>query len=58
MEFDGTPVPNEKIPSLTVTVQDELVTMSGDITELPTYGKMTLHPEVTKGRAGGYSGAA
>ncbi|PBP18673.1 tyrosinase [Diplocarpon rosae] len=57
-KFDGTVVPVEDIPSLTVTVQDELVTDSGDITKLPTYGKSTTHPEVTRGRAGGYSGVA
>lgn len=31
--------------------------MGGDITELPSYGKMTVHPDVTSGRAGGYAEA-
>lgn len=51
-------MPVESLPHLTVTVQDEQVTNSGQITELPKYGKKTLHSEVTKGRAGGYDGAA
>jgi tyrosinase len=49
-------VPNEQLPSLRVTVQDEVVTKAGSITELPVYGKKTLHPEITRGKAGGYSG--
>ncbi|PBP16171.1 tyrosinase, partial [Diplocarpon rosae] len=57
-KFDGTVVPVEHIPSLAVTVQDELVTDSEDVTKLPTYGKSTAHPEATRGRAGGSSGVA
>ncbi|PVH87280.1 Di-copper centre-containing protein [Cadophora sp. DSE1049] len=56
-KFDGTVVPVEHVPSLSVRVQEELVTMGGDITELPTYGAMALHPDITSGRAGGYAEA-
>ncbi|KAG4435031.1 hypothetical protein IFR05_009487 [Cadophora sp. M221] len=56
-KFDGTVVPVENIPSLSIRVQEELVTIGSDITELPSYGAMTLHPEITTGRAGGYAGA-
>ncbi|KAI9050966.1 hypothetical protein LZ554_005076 [Drepanopeziza brunnea f. sp. 'monogermtubi'] len=57
-KFDGTVVPIESLPNLIVTVHDEMVTMGGDITELPQYGKKTVHVEVTKGRLGGYDGAS
>ncbi|OWP06274.1 hypothetical protein B2J93_2512 [Marssonina coronariae] len=57
-KFDGTVVPLEHVPSLVITVQDELVTDCGDLTTLPTYGKATAHPGATQGRAGGYAGAA
>ncbi|KAH7330221.1 hypothetical protein BKA65DRAFT_404823 [Rhexocercosporidium sp. MPI-PUGE-AT-0058] len=57
-KFDGTVVPVENIPSLDIRVQEEVVMRSADITELPSYGQMTLHPEITTGRAGGYAGAA
>jgi hypothetical protein len=30
--------------------------MASSITELPKYGKKTLHPEITQEKAGGYSG--
>ncbi|KAK0115324.1 hypothetical protein ONS96_013783 [Cadophora gregata f. sp. sojae] len=56
-KFDGTVVPVEHVPSLSVRVQEELVTMGGDITELPSYGKVTVHADVTSGRAGGYAEA-
>ncbi|KAL2067332.1 hypothetical protein VTL71DRAFT_1757 [Oculimacula yallundae] len=55
-KFDGTVVPVEKIPSLNIRVQKELVTLGGDVTKLPSYGEMTLHPDITTGRAGGFSG--
>ncbi|KAJ5047353.1 uncharacterized protein L3040_003180 [Drepanopeziza brunnea f. sp. 'multigermtubi'] len=57
-KFDGTVVPIESLPNLIVTVQDEMVTMGGAITELPHYGEKTVHVEVTKGRRGGYGGAS
>ncbi|KAE9377099.1 Di-copper centre-containing protein [Stipitochalara longipes BDJ] len=49
-KFDLTVVPNEQVPSLHLVVQDEDVTPPGDITELPTYGETTLHPEITQGK--------
>ena len=51
-------VPNEQVQSLKVECQDEIVTYDGDISHLPTYGQKTMHPEVTKGKAGGYSDRA
>ncbi|TVY85032.1 Polyphenol oxidase [Lachnellula suecica] len=53
-KLDGTVVPTKQVPSLIITVQDEEVTFPTDNTELPTYGKKTLHPDITKGKAGGY----
>jgi tyrosinase len=41
---------------LDVTIQEENVTLSGNIYELPLYGNKTLHPQITQGKAGGYSG--
>lgn len=49
-QFDLSVVPNEQVPSLQLVVQDEDVTLPRDITELPTYGKPTLHPGVTQGK--------
>lgn len=54
-EGDGTIVPTEQVPSLNIMVQDEVVTLATAVTELPTYGTKTLHPEVTKGKVGGCS---
>ncbi|CZT01674.1 related to monophenol monooxygenase precursor (tyrosinase precursor) [Rhynchosporium agropyri] len=56
-KFDGTVLPVENIPSLIIKVQMESVEMGRDITELPSYGKKTLHPDITIGRAGGYAGS-
>jgi hypothetical protein len=39
-------------------VQEEIVTLAKYTTELPEYGKKTLHPEVTERRAGGFMGTA
>lgn len=50
VQFDLTVIPNEKVPSLHLVVQDEDVTLPGDVAELPTYGKPTLHPEITQGK--------
>jgi len=44
---DGSLVPNDQVKGLTVVVQDVIVTPAKDITEFPTYGEKTLHPEVT-----------
>lgn len=45
-----------KVPSLVVTVQTEVVTKARDNTELPTYSDITVIPEATKGKVGGFSG--
>lgn len=41
--MDGTVVPLDQVPSLSITIQDEAVTMPSDITQLPTYGQKTVH---------------
>lgn len=46
-------VPTEQLKSLSIAVQDETVTFPMDNTEFPTYGKKNLHPDSTKGKAGG-----
>ncbi|RDL42060.1 uncharacterized protein BP5553_02039 [Venustampulla echinocandica] len=53
-KLDGTVVSNDQIPSLKVTVFDEMVTLPKDITELPQYGSKTVHEEITNSKAGGY----
>lgn len=40
------------MPSLTLTVQDNVITLGNDITELPTYGTKTLHPDITEDKSG------
>ena len=52
VQFDGSVVPNEQVPSLGLTVMDEDVTHPRDATELPTYGTATLYPGITSGRSG------
>lgn len=52
VQFDGSIVPNEQVPSLKLTVMNEDVTHPRDMTELPTYGAATLYPGVTSGRSG------
>lgn len=54
-QFDGTSVNSNKVPSLVVTVQTEVVTKAKVITELPTYSNITVIPEATKGKVGGFS---
>ncbi|KAF4635965.1 hypothetical protein G7Y89_g2127 [Cudoniella acicularis] len=56
--LNGTVVPTEQLPSLRISVQDEEVTMAKAIYELPTYGKKTMHPEITKDKTGGDKGGA
>lgn len=53
--MDGTVVDTDQYQSLEVEVQEEVVTVPRDIYELPSYGAKTLHPEITQGKAGGYS---
>lgn len=55
-KIDGTVVPNSQIPSLTVHVQEEPVAYQMGLNSFPKYGSPTIHPEITKGKAGGYSG--
>jgi hypothetical protein len=50
---DGTTVPNEEVEGLMVGVWDDVVRLPSAITEFPTYGNKTAHPEVTSGKAGG-----
>jgi hypothetical protein len=50
---DGSTVPNEDVEGLRVGVWDDVVKLPTAITELPTYGNKTAHPEVTSGKAGG-----
>lgn len=51
-------IPNESVPSLKVAVQEETVTLAKSIAEVPVYEKKVLHPESTRGRAGGFTGTA
>ncbi|POS84167.1 hypothetical protein EPUL_005395 [Erysiphe pulchra] len=44
-KMDGTVVTMEQVPSLNITLQEEVMTMSLDITQLPTYSEKTWHPE-------------
>lgn len=53
--MDGTVVSVDQYSSLEIAVQDEIVTLAKDIYEIPSYGEKTLHPEITQGKAGGYS---
>jgi tyrosinase len=53
--MDGTVVSVDQYSSLEIAVQDEVVTLARDIYEIPSYGEKTLHPEITQGKAGGYS---
>ncbi|TVY48584.1 Polyphenol oxidase [Lachnellula occidentalis] len=52
-KLDGSVVPTEQIPSLSIAVQDETVTFPSDKTEMPTYEDKTVHPDVTRGKSGG-----
>lgn len=54
--MDGTVVDMDQYQSLEIEVQEEVVTLARDIYELPSYGTKTLHPEITQGKPGGYSG--
>jgi hypothetical protein len=53
--MDGTIVAPEQYGSLEIVVQEEIVTLARDIYEIPTYRAKILHPEITQGKAGGYS---
>lgn len=53
--MDGTVVAPEQYGSLKVMVQEEVVTLARDVYEIPSYGEKTLHPEITQGKANGYS---
>lgn len=47
-KMDGTVVPLEQVPSLSITIQDEIVIMPSEITQLPTYGEKTIHPDALR----------
>ncbi|RKF58319.1 Tyrosinase [Golovinomyces cichoracearum] len=47
-KMDGSPVPNDQVPSLNITLQDEVMLKPLDVTELPIYGEKTLHPDALK----------
>lgn len=53
--MDGTVVSADQYSSLEIVVQEEIVILARDIYEIPSYGEKTLHPEITQGKAGGYS---
>lgn len=52
--MDGTVVATDQYQSLDIVVQEETVTLASNIYEIPSYGAKTLHPEITRGKPGGY----
>lgn len=44
----------EDVQCLNVKVQEDLVTLGRDVSELPTYGDTIIHSDITKGKTGGY----
>lgn len=58
MQHNGTVIPLEQIESLKISVAEEMVSLAKSLTELPVYGKRILHPEITKGKVGGFTGTA
>jgi tyrosinase len=44
---DGIEVDNAQVKGLVVVVADEVVQLSQDISEFPTFGERTVHPEIT-----------
>jgi tyrosinase len=54
--MNGTVVSEDQYQTLEIVVQEEVVTLARNIYEVPSYGDKTLHPEITRGKAGGYSG--
>jgi hypothetical protein len=36
-------------------VQEDIVTPGNDISKLPVYSEVIVHPEVTEGKPGGYA---
>jgi tyrosinase len=54
-QVDGTVVNLSNCPSLQIKVQAEEVTPAENDYSFPTYGTPTTHPEITKGKVGGYS---
>jgi tyrosinase len=54
--LDGTVISADQYQSLEIEVQEEVVTLARNIYEIPSYGAKTLNPEITQGKAGGYSG--
>jgi tyrosinase len=54
VQINGTVAREDQYQTLTVEVQEEIVTLGRNIYELPSYGAKTMHPEITQGKAGGY----
>lgn len=46
-------MPTEQLKSLSVAVGEQTVEFPFVMTELPTYGKKTVHPDATEGKPGG-----
>jgi tyrosinase len=44
---DGTVVPNDQFPGLTILVEDDIVKLPTSDTQLPRYSDKTLHPDIT-----------
>ena len=53
MKSDGTAVPNDQVPGLTVAVRSSDVTPAASDSEFPSYGQWQDHQECTHGKAGG-----
>ncbi|KAI1006701.1 hypothetical protein K3495_g1516 [Podosphaera aphanis] len=47
-KMDGTVVPLEQVQTLSLTIQDEIVTIPSDITQPPIYGEKTIHPDALR----------
>ncbi|RDL38192.1 uncharacterized protein BP5553_05625 [Venustampulla echinocandica] len=47
LKADGTTIPSTQVPSLSLIVDDIIVTLPKDITELPSYGTRTPHSDIT-----------
>ncbi len=49
--MDGTVVPLEQVQTLSLTIQDEIVTIPSDITQSPIYGEKTIHPDALRSQS-------
>lgn len=55
--FDGTEVPVENVPDLSISVVKAQVQPAGALDEFPTWGQVTALVDVTAGRVGGHDAA-